>query len=187
MRIIGGEYSGRRIFAPKGVIARPTTDRSRETLFNILAHDQRVELKRARAIDLFAGSGALGLEAISRGAAFCMFIEIDARARGAIRENIDALGLFGQTRIHRRSAIALGDRPAAIPEPFSLAFLDAPYRKNFSERALTALRDGGWLSAKAHITVEQAADETPAIVEKFTEIDRRTQGQTQIGRLLYTP
>ena len=111
MRIVGGQFRGRALVAPEGKATRPTSDRAREALFNILAHAAWApDLDGARVIDLFAGSGALGFEAISRGGAFCLFVETDDAARGAIRENAEALGLFGRTRVHRRSAIDLGRR-----------------------------------------------------------------------------
>ena len=94
MRIIGGNFSGRRIIAPKGTTSRPTTDRTREALFNLLASREDVTFEGARVIDLFAGSGALGLEAMSRGGEWCLFVETDASARGAIRDNIEALSLL---------------------------------------------------------------------------------------------
>ena len=114
MRIVGGAFKGRRISAPTGLVSRPTTDRTREAIFNILAHDADFELHNARIIDLFAGSGALGLEALSRGGANALFVDTDNAARGAIRENIEALGLFGCARIQRRSALKLGPRPAGV-------------------------------------------------------------------------
>ena len=181
MRIIGGSFSGRRITAPKGTISRPTTDRTRESLFNILAARDDVYLEKARVIDLFAGSGALGLEALSRGASWCLFVETDTAARGAIRDNIEALGLFGCTRIHRRSASALGDRPASTGKPFTLAFLDPPYNKDLVAPALQTLKDGSWLVPGAIIVVEQAASEAHVDVSEFFEIDRRQYGDTQIA------
>src|SRR3989338_3717027 len=146
MRIVSGQYRGKAIVAPPGDATRPTSDRARQAVFNILEHAAWApELHGARVIDMFAGSGALGLEALSRGAAFCLFVETDDAARGAIRENIDALGLFGATRIHRRDATDLGQRPASAGEPFDLAFLDPPYRKGLGERALQGLASGGGL------------------------------------------
>ncbi|GJL96060.1 MAG: methyltransferase [Hyphococcus sp.] len=181
MRIISGAFKGRPIIAPKGLTSRPTTDRTRESVFNILANRDDFSFDGARVIDLFAGSGALGLEALSRGAAWCQFVEIDASARGAIRDNIEALGLFGCTRIHRRSATALGDKPASSGEPFTLAFLDPPYGKDLAAPTLRALRNGGWLAADALIVIEQSKDEAPAEEDGFTEKDRRFFGKTQIG------
>ncbi len=181
MRIIGGSFSGRRIIAPKGTVSRPTTDRTRESLFNILTARDDVELEGARVIDLFAGSGALGLAALSRGAAWCLFVETDVAARGAIRDNVEALGLFGCTRIHRRSASALGDKPASSGQPFNIAFLDPPYNKGLVEPALETLKSGGWLADQALIIVEQAANEVLVKLEHFIEIDRRKYGDSQIG------
>jgi len=187
MRIIGGKFKGRTIIAPKGTTSRPTTDRTREALFNILSTRDDFDFDGARVIDLFAGSGALGFEAMSRGAAWCLFVETDAAARGAIRDNVEALGLFGATRIHRRSAAALGEKPASSGAPFTLAFLDPPYRKDLVPPALETLHTGGWLAPGALVVVEQAKDETPAMVETFEETDRRIYGDTQIGVYLYTP
>lgn len=181
MRIVGGKFSGRSIVAPKGTATRPTSDRTRESLFNILSHREDFSLEGARVIDLFAGSGALGFEAMSRGAEWCLFVETDAAARGAIRDNIEALGLFGATRLHRRSATALGAKPAGVGPPFTLAFLDPPYRKGLIEPALSTLRSGGWLATGALAVAEQAKDESPAAAEGFEEIDRRLYGDTQIG------
>ena len=107
-------------------------------------------------LDLFAGTGALGIEAISRGAAFALFVDDGAEARALLRENVEALGLGGVTRIFRRDATKLG--PAHPLEPFSLAFLDPPYGKGLAEQALTSARDGGWLTPQALIVVEEAAD-----------------------------
>src|SRR5262245_44780798 len=115
MRIVGGQFKGRAIAAPPGRDTRPTADRVRESVFNVLAHAEwSPGVEGRRVLDLFAGSGALGLEAMSRGAAFALFVETDAAARGAIRDNIEALGLFGTTRIHRSDATDLGLKPAGI-------------------------------------------------------------------------
>ena len=162
MRIVAGQFKGRPIQAPKSDATRPTSDRARESLFNMLAHAAWApELEGARVIDLFAGSGALGFEAISRGASFCLFVETAHAARGAIRQNVDTLSLFGKTRIHRRSATDLGEKPAGLGTPFNLAFMDPPYNKSLVEPCLRVLRDGGWLADDALIVVETAADEAP--------------------------
>lgn len=160
MRIVAGQFKGRPIQAPKTDATRPTSDRARESLFNMIAHaDWAPRLDGARIIDLFAGSGALGLEAISRGAGFCLFVETAHAARGAIRGNVDALGLFGCTRIHRRSAIDLGDMPPALGAPFDVAFLDPPYHKDLVAPCLASLRAGNWLAEDALLVVEAAAEE----------------------------
>lgn len=161
MRIVGGALKGRSIMAPEGRTTRPTSDRARESIFNILEHAAWSNgVEKARVIDLFAGSGAFGLEALSRGAAFALFVETDDAARGAIRENIESFHLFGVTRIHRRDAADLGKKPAGVGAPFTLAFLDPPYRKGLIPRALTCLIEGGWLDPEARIIVECAAGET---------------------------
>lgn len=187
MRIIGGTFSGRSIIAPKGAGTRPTSDKARESLFNILAHREDFSFEGARVIDLFAGSGALGFEAMSRGAAWCLFVETDAAARGAIRDNIEAFGLFGTTRIHRRAAENLGPKPAGVGPPFTLAFLDPPYGKGLADPALGALSTGEWLVPGALCIVEQAKEEAPVAVEGFAETDRRVYGAAQIGIYRFSP
>jgi 16S rRNA (guanine966-N2)-methyltransferase len=187
MRVIGGKFSGRRINAPKGLASRPTADRTREALFNILSARNDFEFQGARVIDLFAGSGGLGFEALSRGAAWCLFVETDAAARGAIRDTIEALDLFGQTRIHRRSATALGTRPASAGAPFTIAFLDPPYRLGLCAPAMSELAAGGWLAPEALVVVEQAKDEAPVEAAHYREVDRRTYGAAQVGIYLFTP
>lgn len=181
MRIIGGQFSGRRISAPGGSVSRPTADRTREALFNILASRSDVVFEGARVLDLFAGSGALGLEAMSRGASWCLFVDTSAAARGAIHENIEALGLFGATRLHRRSAGSLGKRTSSAGGPYTLAFLDPPYGKELASAALTTLREGDWLADGAIVVIEQGKDETPVSAIQFTQLDRRAYGAAQIG------
>src|ERR1700730_14010523 len=156
MRIVGGRLGGRTLAAPKSQTVRPTGDRFRESLFNILAHRYDDPITGARILDLFAGTGALGLEAMSRGAAFALFIDDGAEARALMRQNVEALGLGGGTRISRRDATRLG---AVHPNaPFGLVFLDPPYRKGLAEKSLTSLRDGGWLSPDALGIVGEATD-----------------------------
>jgi 16S rRNA (guanine966-N2)-methyltransferase len=180
MRIVGGKFKGRAIAAPSGRDTRPTGDRAREAVFNILAHAPwSAGIADRRVIDLFAGSGALGLEAMSRGAAFALFVETEAVARGAIRDNIEALGLFGTTRIHRRDATDLGLKPAGLGPPFDLVFMDPPYHKGLGERALACLREGAWLTTDALIVFECAADETPATPD-FETLDTRDYGAAKV-------
>ena len=177
MRIVGGRLGGRPLAAPKSQNIRPTSDRLRESLFNILAHGYDDAITGARVLDLFAGTGALGLEAMSRGAAFALFIDDGAEARALIRQNVEAFGLGGVTRIFRRDATQLG---AVHPnEPFGLVFLDPPYRKGLAERALVSLRDGGWLAPDALVIVEEAADSGFAAPEGFIEMDRRRYDDTE--------
>jgi 16S rRNA (guanine966-N2)-methyltransferase len=129
-------------------------------------------------LDLFAGTGALGIEAISRGAAFALFVDDGAEARALIRQNVDTLGLGAVTRIFRRDATRLG---AAHPvEPFGLVFLDPPYRKTLAEPALAGLRDGGWLAPDALVVVEEAADAGVVAPRGFAEVERRAYDDTVI-------
>src|SRR3954451_11373780 len=156
MRIVGGRLGGRTLLAPKSQAIRPTPDRLREALFNILQHGYGDPVTGARVLDLFAGTGALGLEALSRGAGFVLFVDDGAEARALLRGNVDTLGAGGATKVYRRDATRLG--PAHPMEPFSLAFLDPPYGKGLAEQALVSARDGGWLTTEALIVVEEAAD-----------------------------
>lgn len=186
MRIVSGVHRGRTLKTPPGDATRPTSDRARQAVFNILEHAPWApELHGARVIDLFAGSGALGFEAISRGAAFCLFVETDEAARGAIRENIDALSLFGATRIHRRDATDLGVKPASAGEPFDLAFLDPPYRKGLGERALEGLAMGGWLKSGAIVMFERGADEPDVAPAGFEALDARDYGAARVQFLRF--
>ena len=146
MRVVGGRLRSRPIAGPKSDGLRPTADRLRESLFNILIHAYGDPVTGARVLDLFAGTGALGIEAISRGAAYALFVDDGVQARALLRDNTETLGLGGVTRIFRRDATKLG--PAHPLEPFTLAFLDPPYRKGLAEKALASARDGGWLVAR---------------------------------------
>jgi 16S rRNA (guanine966-N2)-methyltransferase len=178
MRIVGGRLRGRKLAAPASQAIRPTSDRLREALFNILAHAYGDPVSGARVLDLFAGTGALGLEALSRGAAFVLFVEDGAEARALIRENVEALGLGGVTRIFRRDATKLG--PVHPLEPFTLAFLDPPYGKGLAEPALAAARAGGWLAPGALVVVEEAAPAAFAPPDGFQEIERRRYDDTEL-------
>jgi len=160
MRIVAGQFKGRPIQAPKTKATRPTSDRARESLFNMIAHAPWAPpLEGAGVIDLFAGSGALGLEALSRGADRCVFVETAHPALAAVRHNIDAFNLTKAARIHRRSAAELGDLPDSLGGPFDLAFMDPPYHKNLVAPCLSGLKTGGWLTAEALIVVETGIDE----------------------------
>jgi 16S rRNA (guanine966-N2)-methyltransferase len=178
MRVVGGRLRGRTLAAPKSEAIRPTADRLREALFNILAHAFGDPVAGARVLDLFAGTGALGIEAISRGAAFALFVDTDAQARALLRENVSALGLGGTGRIFRRDAARLG--PVHPLEPFSLAFLDPPYGQGLAEAALESARAGGWLAAEALIVVEEAANSAFAAPDGFTALERRRYGPTEL-------
>jgi 16S rRNA (guanine966-N2)-methyltransferase len=177
MRIVGGKLRSRPLAGPKSDAVRPTTDRLREALFNILTHSYGDPITGARVLDLFAGTGALGIEAISRGAAYALFVDEGVEARALLRDNVEALGLGGVTRIFRRDATRLG--PVHPLEPFSLAFLDPPYGKGLAEKALVSGREGGWFKPEALVVVEEAADAGFKAPEGFTEDERRRYDDTE--------
>jgi 16S rRNA (guanine966-N2)-methyltransferase len=178
MRIVGGRLRGRTLLGPSSENIRPTADRLRESLFNILAHGHGDPVAGARVLDLFAGTGALGIEALSRGATFALFVDDGAEARALLRGNIEALGLGGVTRIFRRDATKLG--PAHPIEPFSLVFADPPYGRGLAERGLASARAGGWLAPAALIVVEEALDARFAAPEGFSELERRAYADTEL-------
>lgn len=178
MRVVGGRLRSRPIAGPKVEGLRPTSDRLREALFNILQHAYGDPVSGARVLDLFAGTGALGIEAISRGAAYALFVDDGVEARALLRNNTEALGLGGTTRIFRRDATKLG--PAHPIEAFSLVFLDPPYRKGLAEQALTAAREGNWLKPQALVVVEEATDAVFKTPEGFEELERRAYDDTEL-------
>ena len=180
MRIIGGKYRGRSLIAPKGADTRPTTDRVREALFNILAHRDPPLPDGARVMDLFAGSGALGLEALSRGAVRALFVETAAPARAAIRQNIETLNETGRTKIYRRDATKLGPLESNAGGPFDLVLMDAPYHRDLTARALESAGEGGWFTQGAAIVIECAADEPVPDVAGLTLEDDRRYGDTRL-------
>jgi 16S rRNA (guanine966-N2)-methyltransferase len=180
MRIVAGKFRGASLEAPKGLATRPTSDRVRQALFNVLEHGPaRFEFEGARVLDLFAGTGALALEALSRGARYAVFIEDDAAARAAIRRNLEALSLTGVTKIWRRDATSLGD--AGTLQPFDLIFCDPPYGKGLGEQALASAAAGGWVARDAVAVLEERADSAVAWPPPFREIDRRRYGDTVIA------
>ncbi len=177
MRVVGGRLRSRPLAGPKSQGLRPTADRLREALFNILAHAYGDPVSGARVLDLFAGTGALGIEAVSRGAAFALFVDDGIEARALLRDNLGTLGLGGVTRIFRRDATRLG--PVAPLEPFTLAFVDPPYGKGLAEQALHSAREGGWLKPEALVVVEEAADAGFRAPEGFEELERRKYDDTE--------
>ena len=186
MRIVSGAFRGKSLAAPAGEATRPTSDRARQAIFNILEHAAWSSgVRDVRVIDLFAGSGALGFEALSRGAAFCLFVETDEAARGAIRENVEAMGLFGKTRVHRRDATDLGVRPGADGPAFGLAFLDPPYAKGLGETALEKLAAGGWLTSGAIVVFERGVGEADLSVLGFEPLDIRDYGAARVHFLRF--
>jgi 16S rRNA (guanine966-N2)-methyltransferase len=177
MRVVGGRLKGRNLVSPASRDIRPTADRLRESVFNILVHAYDNPLQNARVLDLFAGTGALGIEAVSRGAAFTLFVDNGAEARALLRNNVEALALGGVTKVYRRDATNLG--PAYPMEPFSVAFLDPPYGKGLAEKALASLREGGWLTPAALLVVEEAKAAAFAAPGGFEELERRAYDDTE--------
>ena len=177
MRVVGGRLRGRSIASPKSPAIRPTADRLRESLFNILIHSYGDPVSGARVLDLFAGTGALGIEALSRGSSFVLFVDDSAEARALLRENVVALGLGGTSRIFRRDATKLG--PAHPVEPFTLVFLDPPYGQGLAEKALASARAGAWLMPDALIVIEEATKAKLAAPQGFTELERRSYDDTE--------
>jgi 16S rRNA (guanine966-N2)-methyltransferase len=178
MRIVGGEFRGRPLATPRSQSIRPTTDRTREAVFNVLSHRFPEKLEGVRVLDLFAGTGALGIEALSRGAAHCLFVEESAEGRGLIRTNVEAFGLQGRTKIFKRDATGLGD--AGTIAPFGLVFADPPYNRGLGEVALRSALRGGWLLSGALCVVEEAASAHFAPGEGFSVVDERSYGDTVI-------
>jgi 16S rRNA (guanine966-N2)-methyltransferase len=180
MRVTGGTLRGRPLAMPDGLAVRPTSDKVRQAIFNMLAHHDfgNFALEGARVIDLFAGTGALGVEALSRGARYALFVDEAAESRALVRRNIEAFSLTGVTKIWRRSATDLGTLSG---EAFDLAFLDAPYRTGLTERALASLKAGGWLKPGAVVVAETAADENIPPADDYRLVDRRTYGETALS------
>jgi 16S rRNA (guanine966-N2)-methyltransferase len=184
VRIVGGRFRGHALKGPAGPGIRPTSDRLRESLFNVLMHAHGDPVTSARVLDLFAGTGALGLEAMSRSAAHALFVDDGVEARGLIRSNIEALGLLGATKLFKRDATRLG--PVGTTAPFDLAFCDPPYGKGLAERALEAARDGGWFAPGAIVVVEEAANAGFAAPLGFETLETRDQGETSVAFLRFS-
>ena len=184
MRIVGGAWRGRRLAAPKGEGIRPTSDRLREALFNVLAHAYDDPVEGATVLDLFAGTGALAFEALSRGAARALLVDDGHHAGGLIRETIAAFGCAARARLIRRDATRLGPAPDA---PATLAFCDPPYGRGLAPAALAAAAGGGWLAADALVLVEEAAGAGPVLPEGFSELERRSYGETVVTFARFTP
>ena len=180
MRITSGRLKGCSIAAPEGRDVRPTSDKVRQAIFNVLEHHDfgtGFALQGARVIDLFAGTGALGLEALSRGARYALLIDNAHESRAYQRNNVEAMGLTGITKIWKRDATDLGKN---IGDKFDLAFLDPPYRKGLILPALHALKEGGWLQPGALVIAEMASDEDILSTDEFDLLDDRSYGETRI-------
>ena len=178
MRIVGGQFRGRTLKSPSSQAIRPTSDKLRESIFNILTHAYGDPVADARVLDLFAGTAALGIEALSRGAKFALFVDEGAEARGLIRANVEAMSLTGVTRIFRRDASKMGDIGALAP--FDLVFCDPPYGKGLAEKSIASARAGGWFAADALVVVEEAVKSAFKSPEGFKELERREYGDSEI-------
>jgi len=183
MRVVGGRFKGLALNAPKGQAIRPTSDRLREAVFNILQHAYDDVVEGARVLDLCAGTGALGIEALSRGARSAVFVDQSAEARALIRRNLEAAGIMGLARISKREVAHLG--PAGQQGGFTLVFLDPPYGKGIVDKALLSLVKGGWLAERAVIVVEERAGVELTLPAGYRELERRSYGDTDIRILSY--
>ena len=179
MRIVGGSLKGRKLEAPQDDEIRPTSDRVRESVFNMLSHKFEDDvLQGARVLDLFAGTGANGIEALSRGASFALFVDTGTQSRGITRTNIMNLGLQGISKLWRRDATDMGR--CAPMAPFDLVFLDPPYGKGLGEKALDSLKQGEWLKPGAVIIFEEERNAALALPSGFEIVDERAYGQTKV-------
>lgn len=185
VRIVGGEFRGRTLAAPKSSDIRPTSDRTRESLFNIIAHVYPEAIDGGRVMDVFAGTGAVGLEAVSRGCKSALFVENGVEGRGLLWENIDSLGLHGRARILRRDATSLG--PSNNIEPFTFLFVDPPYGQGLGEKAMLSAHAGRWLAPGALAILEERADINPTVDAAFRLLESRVFGDTRMEFFRYQP
>jgi 16S rRNA (guanine966-N2)-methyltransferase len=180
MRIVSGRWKGKALVAPAGDTTRPTSDRARQAVFNIIEHAAwSPGLRDARVLDLFAGTGALGLEALSRGAASCLFLDTDPAARAALSTNIEACGAGGITRVWKRDAACLDPLPPSANGPFDLVFVDPPYGKGLDIAALTGLARN-WLAQDGIIMLERGRGEGTLVTGDFEVLDTRDYGAAQV-------
>src|ERR1700761_4803768 len=176
MRLVAGRFKGRVLAAPEGMTTRPTAARVRESLFNILAHGEP-ELRGARVADIFAGSGALGLEALSRGAGHVSFFENAPGAAAVIAANVKRLGCEKEAALIRQDAL----KPPKAPAPCQFLLLDPPYKTGLAAPALAALQAQGWIAPDARIIVEVAAAEVfKSPLAGFEITDERKYGAARL-------
>lgn len=191
MRIAAGRHKGRKLAAPKGRNTRPTADRVRASIFDILHHAAWEQggndffIMNSTVLDVFAGTGALGLEALSRGAEHAVFIERDRAALEACRGNVESLNESGSAEIMRMDAAKLSARPEAIA-PRGLVFLDPPYGSGLGEKALARLADGGWLAPGAICVLEEGAQQPETLPGGYAELQNRAWGDTRARFLQFT-
>lgn len=185
MRIVGGRFRGRVLATPRSEGIRPTTDRTRESLFNILSHGYEAAVEGRRMLDLFAGTGAVGFEALSRGAAYVHFVEQSAEGSRLVRANMETLNVREQTGLSRRDATNLGK--AGEKQPYDLVFADPPYGKGLGERALAQLAMGGWIAENALVILEDNKQMTPDPGGVFHLIEKRIFGDSAMHFYRYHP
>ncbi len=178
MRIVAGKHRGRRLVAPEGLAVRPTADRTREALFSILGQGREgpAPLEGARVLDAFAGTGALGLEALSRGAGSVAFMESQSSALAALERNIQALGEQEHTRVLRADVL----RPPRAEPPADIVLMDPPYNQGLAEPALIALAEAGWIAAETNVVVELMAKEPFEAPPGFRITDERKYGKARL-------
>lgn len=182
MRIVGGVHKGRALAGPRDDRVRPTSDRTREAIFNMLTHGDFGDwsLAGARVLDLFAGTGAMGLEALSRGASFALMVDDHPQSRGLIRQNAETLGETGRVRLWRRDATRLGYREGSAGPAYDLVFCDPPYGRDLGTTALAAARAGHWLAPGAVCVLEESASVDVPCPDGYSEDGRRRYGDTQV-------
>lgn len=184
MRISAGSLKGKALLAPEGLATRPTSDQARQAVFNILEHAQwSPGLHGAVVLDVFAGTGALGLEALSRGAARALFMETDRAALKALRDNIARCGMAAQADVLARDATTPGLAPAVA----GLVFLDPPYHKGLIAKALEPLAGGGWIATGGLVVAEAARREPLSWPAGFEAVDTRAYGAAQIHFAIWNP
>lgn len=181
MRIVAGKFRGKQLETPKSDDIRPTADRVREAVFSIIGSRIGPNLDGLYVLDLFAGTGAMGLEALSRGAAHCVFVDTGIEARGLIRGHIESFGLGGQTKLLKRDATDLG--PVERIKPAALVFADPPYGKGLGEKAVASALAGGWIAPGALIVLEERKGTTINPPEGTELLDSRDYGDTTIALL----
>jgi 16S rRNA (guanine966-N2)-methyltransferase len=177
MRIVSGEFGGRRLEVPKGNDIRPTSDKTRGAIFNILR--ARIDFENLNVMDLCCGTGALGIEALSQGAAFCIFVDSAKDSIDLAKRNIAAMKAESRAKFIQKDAAKVGEKPQDSSS-FGLVFLDPPYNKNIIPGALAALHEGGWLADEALCVVESEKDWRIELPENFKMIDERLYGETKI-------
>lgn len=181
MRIVGGKHKGRTLTAPTSRDTRPTSDRVRESIFNILAHNfEDFDLEKVTVVDVFAGTGALGLEALSRGAKHAAFIDASRSALDGVKKNAAMLGEWRNAMTLKFDANHLAIPPRSAKAPCGLAFLDAPYEKELTLPALLGLINKGWVGPGAIVIVELAAKEELEVPRHYEQIDERTYGAARV-------